>query len=100
MSYTYYLHSLAVKDFSDGYAWYEDKQAGLGEKFIKAVRNKIDEITLNPEIYGSRSRKIYREAKVDFFPYLIVYKLRTRKKEIFISALHNTYKHPRRKYCK
>ncbi len=59
MNYTYYLHPLSVKDFEEGYAWYENKQAGLGERFIRAVRNKIDEIASHPEIYGSRERKKY-----------------------------------------
>lgn len=74
MSYTYRLHPLTRQDYDEAYAWYEDKQKGLGERFIKAVRQKIEEIALHPEVYGSRNYKTFREAKVDFFPCLIVIK--------------------------
>ena len=100
MSYSYFLHPLAVEDYKEAYAWYEDRQAGLGERFIKAVRFKIDEIVQHPETYGSRDRKEFREAMIDFFPYLIVYKIQKRKKLIFISSIHHSKKHPRKKYRK
>jgi plasmid stabilization system protein ParE len=100
MSYTYKLHPLAVEDYSEAYASYEDKQSGLGERFIKAVRFKIDEIIEHPENYGSRDNKEYRETKVDYFPFLIVYKIHKRKKLIHISSIHNMKKHPRKKYRK
>ncbi|MBI3235037.1 MAG: type II toxin-antitoxin system RelE/ParE family toxin [Bacteroidetes bacterium] len=57
MSYTYRLHPLIRQDYDEAYAWYEDKQKGLGERFIKAVRQKIEEIAVHPEVYGSRSNK-------------------------------------------
>jgi plasmid stabilization system protein ParE len=98
MSYTYLLHPLAVEDYKEAYAWYEDRLPGLGERFIKAVRLKINEIVEHPETYGSRDRKAFREARLDFFPYLIVYKIHKRKKEIHISSIHHTKKHPRKKY--
>lgn len=53
MSYTYLLHPLAVEDYKEAYAWYEDRQPGLGERFIKAVRLKINEIVQYPETYGT-----------------------------------------------
>ena len=98
MSYTYLLHPLAVEDYKEAYAWYEDRQPGLGERFIKAVRLKINEIVQHPETYGSRDRKTFREARLDFFPYLIVYKIHKRKEEIHIGSIHHTKKHPRKKY--
>ena len=100
MSYTYRLHPLAAEDLSKGYDWYEDKQVGLGERFLKAVRNKINEIAIHPEIYSSRERKEFREVKVEFFPFLIVYKVFKRKQQVYISTIHNTSKHPRKKYRK
>jgi plasmid stabilization system protein ParE len=98
MSFTYLLHPLAVEDYKEAYAWYEDQQPGLGERFIKAVRYKIEEIIQHPETYGSRDRKAFREVRIDFFPYLIVYKIHKRKKQIHISSIHHAKKHPRKKY--
>lgn len=100
MSYTYRLHPLAFKDYDEAYAWYEDKQKDLGERFLKAVRNKIEKIAANPKAYGSKSNKSFREAKIEFFPYLIVYKIKKDNQEIFISSIHHTRKNPRKKYRK
>ena len=72
MSYIFLLHPLIRQDYDEAYGWYEGKQKGLGERFIKSVRQKIEQITVHPEAYGSRSNKKFREVKVDFFPCLIV----------------------------
>ena len=100
MNYTYQIHPLVEKDFEEGYIWYEEKQKGLGERFINAVDAKIKQILQNPEAYGSRGIKSFREAAVDKFPYLVVYKISKRKKEIYVTSIHHTKKHPRKKYRK
>jgi plasmid stabilization system protein ParE len=100
MSYTYRLHPLTRQDYDEAYEWYEDRQSGLGERFLKAVRKKIEEIVWHPEVYSSKSNKGFREAGVDFFPYVIVYKINKRKKEIYISSIHHAKKRPRKKYRK
>ncbi len=100
MNYTYLMHPLVKRDYDDAYRWYEDKQKGLGERFIQAVRIKIEKIAMHPEIYGRRDNKKFREARVDIFPYLIVYKINKGKKEIYISSIHHMRKHPRKKIRK
>jgi hypothetical protein len=100
MSYSFIFHPLIQEDYNEAYEWYENKQKGLGEKFLKAVRKKIEEINLQPEIYGSRNSKTFREAAVDIFPYIIVYKINKAKNEIYISSVHHTKKHPQKKYRK
>lgn len=100
MSYALRIHPLTQQDYYEAYHWYEDKQKGLGERFVYAVRKKIEEIAIYPEVFGSRSNKRFREAEVDVFPYLIVYKINKLKKEIYISSIHHTKKHPRKKYRK
>lgn len=100
MNYTYKVHPLVLQDYNEGYEWYEEKQIGLGERFLNEVRRKIAEILKNPEVYSSKSKRAFREANVDYFPYLIVYKIDKRAKEIHIASVHNTKKHPRNKYRK
>lgn len=100
MSYSYRLHPLLRQDYNEAYRWYEDQQRGLGERFIKATRQTIEQILLHPELYSSRSNKKFREAKVEFFPYLVVYKINKRKKEVYIASIHHSKKHPRKKYRK
>jgi len=100
MSYTYQVHPLVGKDFEEGYAWYVEKQKGLGERFIKAVERKIKQILQNPEVYGRKSSKLFREAEVETFPYLVIYKMSKLKREIYITSILHTKKHPRKKYRK
>ena len=78
MSYALLLHPLVSEDYDEAYSWYEEQQMGLGERFIKAVRQTIEQITTHPESYGSKGSKKFREAQVDFFPYLVVYKVNKR----------------------
>lgn len=92
MSFTYHLHPQIEQDYDEGYTWYEDKQEGLGNRFTQAVRKKIQEIVARPEKYGSRENKLYREARVDRFPYLVVYKFNKRRKEIYIVSVHHMSK--------
>ena len=100
MSYACRFHPLTKQDFDEAYAWYENRQNGLGERFLSAVRKKIEEITLHPEMFGSRSNKKFREVQIAIFPYMIVYKINKRKKDIYISSIHHAKKHPRKKYRK
>lgn len=98
MNYTYLLHPLAEHDYVEAYNWYEDRQQGLGERFIESVRVKLQAIADRPEAYGARNNRNFREALIDDFPYLIVYRVNKRKKQILISSVHYTGKSPRKKY--
>ncbi|MEN9548660.1 MAG: hypothetical protein RIR12_1251 [Bacteroidota bacterium] len=100
MKYIVVFHPLVNIDYKDAYAWYEQKQEGLGEKFLKAVREKIDKITLQPESFGSRENKRFREAQVDTFPFLIVYKVVKKSGVIYVASIHHYKKHPKSKYRK
>ena len=98
MSYNYWLHEKVQTDFNEGFAWYEDKLEGLGYEFLVAVEKKIAEIVSHPKTFGSKGNPYYREALLDRFPYVIVYRIYKQKKEIFISAVHHTKKSSRKKY--
>jgi hypothetical protein len=65
---------------------------------LQAVENTISEIIAHPEAYGSKGNASFREALIKRFPYVIVYRIYKRKKEIFISTVHHTKKFPGKKY--
>lgn len=98
MSYDYWLHEKVQTDFDEGFAWYENKRKGLGDEFLSDIEKKIADIINHPEAYGSKGNPTYREALLDNFPYVIVYRIYKQKKEIFISAVHHTKKSSRNKY--
>lgn len=100
MLWRFRFHPLAKDEYKSAYDWYENLQMGLGERFGEAVRQKLLQISSQPEAFGSRSNMKFREAGIDFFPFLIVFKIKKRNREIFISAIHHTSRHTRRKYRK
>lgn len=98
MSYTYWLHEKAENDLQEGFIWYEERKNGLGYEYLDAIQKTITKIVENPESYGSKGNSEFREALLDKFPYVIVYKIYKLKMEIFISSVHHTKKNPRKKY--
>jgi mRNA-degrading endonuclease RelE of RelBE toxin-antitoxin system len=100
MKYRLEFHTDVAKEYEEAYEWYEIKGQGLGEKFLTAVRQVTEQILEQPFIYGERSKKGFREARVKGFPYLIVYKVYINKKIIFVNTIHHTSRNPRRKYRK
>jgi plasmid stabilization system protein ParE len=100
MSFTILLHPDVEKDYGEAYTWYENQLEGLGENFIAAVRSKLEHIAAKPTIYSSKTKTNYREAKVNGFPFLIVYKVIMKKKVVFVSSIHHMKKHPKKKFRK
>lgn len=99
ISYSYTLNELAYKEYIAAYEWYELKQDGLGDKFMTCVEKKLTQIIQHPEHYGKRDAD-FREAKVEHFPYMIVYEIFKRKKIIHIAAIYHGKRNTRKKYRK
>ena len=62
----------AQLEILDAWEWYENKQQGLGDRFIQEVRKKINSVQNNPLHYPLKGN--YRDAQTAIFPYLIVFK--------------------------
>ena len=72
MTFRLLLRPAAVADLRDAYAWYEERQPGLGAEFIDAVERKLDQLELNPWQFPA-VRDVTRRAVVMRFPYGIFY---------------------------
>lgn len=59
-------------DISEAFAWYENRQSGLGVQFLRAVDVRIHSIQRSPETCGFAAAP-YRSALVRRFPYAILY---------------------------
>ena len=55
--------SRAQKEISESWDWYEERQPGLGDRFVKEVIDRIKQIERSPERYPNRF-KLYRETTV------------------------------------
>jgi len=86
----------AQLEILDAWEWYEEKQAGLGDRFKQALAEKIKLIQENPLHYPVKGK--YREAKTDTFTFLIVFKFNKRDKIIYIISVFHTSRHPKKKH--
>ena len=99
MAYQYRIHELAHIEYIGAHKWYELKQAGLGTRFMSCVERRLQQISEHPE-YFSKKQDNYRIAKVENFPYYIVYEFFKRKQFIHIAAIYHGRRHPKRKFRK
>ena len=97
MNYRLDFHEDVETDYLEAYTWYEAAREGLGDRFMKMVRMKLEEIARNPETFSQKTKSGYREAVVEVFPYIIVYKLYKKKKVVFINSVIHQKKHPRKR---
>jgi plasmid stabilization system protein ParE len=84
------------KEIAKSWEWYEERQQGLGDRFVKEVLAKIKLIEQNPDRYPIR-HKSYKETPIAIFPFLIIYRLHTRKKIIRIVSVFHTSLSPKKK---
>ena len=55
---------------------------GLIERFLSAIRTKLDEVAGKPEAFGEKSKKGYREARVILFLILLFIKFTSGKNDL------------------
>lgn len=95
--FTYEIVLRARYEILEAWEWYEDRQEGLGDRFINQINLKIEQVIQTPERYPEKKRS-FREAKIDVFPYLLIYRIAKRKKVIIIISVFHMSRNPRIKY--
>lgn len=56
------------------FAWYDQQRRGLGDEFLTEVREEMDRIRQNPEMYGVLYRRV-RAGPIHRFPYVVYYRV-------------------------
>ena len=78
------------EDIFEAVNWYNQSQKGLGSRFLKNLREKIDYLAKNPEKIQLRYQDI-RMAVVKIFPYTIHYQyLKEMNTVIIIGVFHTS----------
>jgi len=96
MAYKIVIKDEARLDTEAAYDYYENAREGLGEEFLLELVKKYDDLSDNPQHYGYiDDQYIIRDVKVDRYPYVIVFEITD--DSVIVYAVHNTYRHPRRK---
>lgn len=75
------FHPLVAEDIRFASKWYDEISVDLGNRFRRAVDNRLDTVELRPESFG-RVEKELRAVRVEGFPYLVVYRYEMRCTEV------------------
>ena len=62
----------AESDIEEGYGWYEERQPGLGSRFIEELDTALQRLAANPASYQEVLPDI-RRAITHTFPYLVFF---------------------------
>ena len=101
MAYNVIVRDEAYSEALEAYLYYEEKQEGLGERFLAAVQILYKQLATNPDYYiilTSDKKKVLRDVKLKDFPFVIIFEIRT--KDVFVYAVHNTHKDLPKKFIK
>ena len=99
MTFQLLINEAAHQEWNKASAWYESRQPGLGERFIKSVEIKLELISRYPERYPKRKLS-FREAPVGIFPFIIVYTFYKKEGVITVASIFHTSRNPAGKYKK
>ena len=75
--YSSILSSRAQKEIAQAWEGYEDRQPGLGDRFLKETIFQFKKIEQSPNKYPTRF-KTYKEAMISVFPYLVIFRISRR----------------------
>lgn len=95
--YQIIYHPLAEKEYLASVLWYEENHTGLGVGFIREIEKVLSQIEVNPFLYSVKKLQ-FREALVKTFPYIIIYKINAKQKQIMVLSVFHTSRNPIRKY--
>lgn len=87
MNYKVIIFAEAKLDIKETANWYNNKQQGLGKRFITSVKNEISIIRQNPFLYEIRYDDV-RTTLIETFPYLIHFDIINHT--VFIKAVYHT----------
>jgi plasmid stabilization system protein ParE len=89
--------SRAQKEIAVSWEWYEERLQGPGDRFLNEILERIELMENNPDRFPTR-HKSYKEAILPTFPFLIIYRISTKKRSVRIISVFHTSRNPKRKY--
>ena len=92
MSLPIRLRRAAFRDLVEALAWYERQRQGLGDEFLRAVRDTYPAITQRPNSFAVVHRDV-RRALVGRFPYGVYFRVLSTK--IVVTAIMHGSRHPK-----
>ena len=90
---------VAAQEYTDAINWYQQRSVLAAEKFIKAVDEKLDRISIRPRQYKNLFRNYY-EVSTSKYPYTIVYFIEDQLQRVVVVAVYHHKRRPQKKYRK
>jgi toxin ParE1/3/4 len=75
MSLHFNVTPAADRDLEEACAWYNEKQTGLGDRFVLVARERFEVILRWPELPRVCGRKSIRKVRIPRSPYSIYYRI-------------------------
>jgi toxin ParE1/3/4 len=81
------LRQRAQHQLRSAFQWYESRRPGLGQAFLAAIEERLENIAAFPDAHPIIYRRI-RRAVVSTFPYLIFYVIKPDRIDV-LAVLHH-----------
>lgn len=95
MGYKVVIGKSAKTDLQNILDWYAGESISALEKFADAFFAKTNDLALRPETFGIvRQRPLFRKAKIQRFPSLIICRVDDSRSRVFISAVIHEKRNP------
>jgi len=88
---------IATQEYENAIKWYFERNQATAERFVKAVNEKLDNLSSNPLQYKSLFKK-FHEVSTGKFPYTIVYLVDEAQERVVIVAIYHQKRHPKKKH--
>lgn len=93
MAYKIIISPGALNDTNEAYAFYEDQQIELGDRFLNELSLFYEKLKSHPTYYSFVSEeKIIRSLSLKIFPYKIIYEIEG--DEVYVFAIHHFSQNP------
>lgn len=94
MTWKVKLLPLSQTDITESVAWYDEQQAGLGDRFFDALADSLHLLKGHPQMFQIFHKTI-RQAPVKKFPFSIFYRLDEATHLIVVLAVLHNSRNPR-----
>lgn len=89
------LLAIAEIELSESYDWYEEQQAGLGDRFFNEIEYYLTVLEKNPYIFPVKYVEELRTVTVNKFPFLIIFWVDINRNKIYVVSIFHTSRNPR-----
>jgi hypothetical protein len=95
IAYSIVFKEQARTDIAKSVQWYEERQVGLGDRFLSDLNKLLIRISKNPFLYQIRRNNI-RLGLLKTFPFLVAYE--AEEKQLIIYKVIHSHRHPAKRY--